>query len=175
MVRVPKHTCDLLGNSFHGHPLPSRPADVLGELSSLLNLPSPCHSPRVNSAFQPFHQHPSSSGSPWEASGSLHKCSANLQPPTAGPTVSVVIKNRSCCSRPSCWALICSRPGEHEPLSFNSTSVSCTSSSRADRRGCQSLFFLLLLTESFESRSTSPARSLNDSPVILPLKKRAHK
>lgn len=168
MVRVPKHICDLLGNSLHGHPLPSRPADRLGELGSLPNLPPPCHG-RVNSAFQPFHQHSSSS-----SSGSFHKCSAHLLPLIAGPTVSMVFKNRACCSRLSCWAFTCSRPGEHEPLNSNSISVSCTSSSRADRGACQSLFFLLL-TESFESRSTSPARSLNDSPVILPLKKRAHK
>lgn len=92
MVRVPKHICDLLGHSFHGHPLPPTPADTLGELGSLLNLSPPCHSRRANSAFQPFDQHPSS-----PSSDSLHKCSANLLLPTAG-SLSGVIKNRSCCS-----------------------------------------------------------------------------
>lgn len=130
--------------------VPPEPFSTLPQSSSKLSIPA--------------HQHPSS-----PSLDSLHKCSANLLPPTAGP-LSVVIQEQVLLLQPSCWALTCSRPAEHEPLSFNSTSVSCTSSSRAGRGGCQSSFFLLLLTESFESRSTSPARSLNDSRVILPLK-----
>jgi len=44
-VEVPKRICAPPGNSFFGHPQPSSPADPLGELSSLLNLPPPHHSP----------------------------------------------------------------------------------------------------------------------------------
>lgn len=109
--------------------------------------------------------------------GGLRHCSqvtATPCPPTVAGTNSSCTNSGFCRCRPPARALPHRSSGEDKSRSLNSTSGPCSPSPRANRGGCPSSSFLLL-TGSSESRRTSPARSLNDSPVTLSLQRRAHK